>query len=378
MRILHLTSHLNVGGVTTYIGQLAEGLKRRGHEVMVASGGGALVSRLSQGGIRHWHLPLSTSAEFSPQAGWAWWRLSRRLTRESVDLLHAHTRVAQVLAHALWRARRIPYVTTWHGFYRRRLGRRWLPCTGERTIAIREPVSRHLQEVFRIPAQRIRLIPHGIDVASFSRPLDLATQEQARWSWGLPASGLTVGTVARLGPSEGVWQLLEAFREIQRRVPGVSLLIVGDGPQRPRLEQMAGALGFAQAVRFTGSLPDTRLALGVMDVFVFLPAVEEGFGLSLLEAMAAGKPIVSVRRGIGAAWVLDGQGIGLTVEPDRPDQLARAVVRMLQDPAEAQRLGQQAQALARERYDLGRVLDQVEAVYAECLNRTSDFRRGVV
>jgi glycosyltransferase involved in cell wall biosynthesis len=113
-----------------------------------------------------------------------------------------------------------------------------------------------------------------------------------------------------------------------------------------------------------------------MDVFVFLPAVQEGFGLSLLEAMAAGKPIVSVRRGIGAAWVLDKQGIGLTVEPDRPDQLARAVVRVLQDPVEAQRLGQRAQELARTRYDLGQVLDQVEAVYAECLNQTSPARRS--
>src|SRR3989338_9053516 len=141
---------------------------------------------------------------------------------------------------------------------------------------------------------------------------------------------------------------------------------------------MAFGLCVPEAVLFAGAPRHSRMVLGVKAVFVVLPAVDEWFGLSRLEGMAAGKPIVSGRRGSGAAWVLDGQGIGLTVEPDRPDQLARAVVRMLQDPAEAQRLGQQAQALARERYDLGRVLDQVEAVYAECLNRTSDFRRGVV
>ncbi len=365
MRILHLTSHLNVGGIATYIAQVSEGLVRRGHHVVVASGGGTLVPRLSQSRIRHWHLPLHTSAEFSPQVGWAWWRLSRHVAHEPVDLIHAHTRVAQVVAHGLWRRRGIPYVTTWHGFYRRRLSRRWLPCTGHRTIAISEPVRRHLHEVFRVPSERIRLIPHGVDVASFSQPIDVTSHDQLRWSLGLPANGVVVGTVARLVPSKGVSQLIEAFRQIKAQDPEAILLVVGDGEERAHLEQLAQRVGVLEATRFAGMMSETRTLLSVMDVFVFLPALQEGFGLSLLEAMASGKPIVSVRRGGGSTWVLEDHHVGLMVEPDQPDQLARAVVQLLQDRAAAQRLGQQAQALAKTRYDLARVLDEVEAVYRE-------------
>ncbi len=367
MRILHLTSHFNVGGITTYITQMSEGLIRRGHDVVVASGGGELESRLSQHRIRHWRLPLHTSAELSPQVAWAWWRLGRQLAHEPVDVIHAHTRVAQVVAEGLWRRRGIPYVTTWHGFYRPRLGRRWLPCTGHQTIAISEPVRRHLQEVFRLPSERIRLIPHGVDVASFSRPVDVASQDQLRWSLGLPPNGVVVGTVARLVPSKGVSQLIEAFRHVKTQLPQASLLVVGDGEQRADLEQLARRLGVFEATRFAGTMSEMRTILSMTDVFVFLPALQEGFGLSLLEAMAAGKPIVSVRRGGGSTWVLEDHPIGLMVEPDQPEQLARAVIQLLQDHIAAQRLGREAQDLARRRYDLVRVVDDIEAVYQECL-----------
>lgn len=367
MRILHLTSHLNVGGIATYIAQLCEGLSRRGHQVVAASGGGALVARLEACGVRHWTVPLATSAEWSPQTAWSWWALSRRLAREPVDLIHAHTRIAQLLAHGLWRSCRIPYLTTWHGFYRRRLGRRWLPCTGHRTIAISEPVRRHLQDTFRLPPERIRLIPHGVDLASFNRPVDVASQDQLRWSLGLPPDSVVVGTVARLVPSKGVSQLVEAFRHIKAQIPEATLVVVGDGEQRAHLEQLAQRLGVFEATRFAGTMSETHTVLSMMDVFVFLPALQEGFGLSLLEAMASGKPIVSVRRGGGSTWVLEDHPIGLTVEPDQPEQLARAVIQIVQDRATAQRLGREAQDLARTCYDLPRVIDQVEAVYQEVL-----------
>ena len=372
MRILQLTSHLDVGGITTYVVGLSEALAARGHDVTVVSGGGASVDRLTSRGIAHWRLPLRTSAEFSPQIAWAAWRLGRALAARRVDVIHAHTRVAQVTAHLLWTTHRIPYVTTWHGFYRPRWSRRWWPCTGEATIAISEPVARHLRDAFAVPRERIRLIPHGVDVARFAQPPDAGEQARFRERVTLPsANGPVIGTVARLVPSKGVDQLLEGFRDLRSTHPAAVLVIIGDGPQRAALERLAARLGVASSVRFAGTIPDTRAALAVMDLFVFLPATREGFGLSLLEAMASGKPIVSIRRGGGASWVLEDSRVGVMVEPRpsdgrvAPQQLARAMARVLDDSAQARQLGARAEETASARYDAARMIEAVEAVYRE-------------
>lgn len=365
MRILHLTSHLNAGGITTYVVSLAEALAKRGHEVVVASGGGTFEARLEQTGVPRWHAPLATSAEISPHVLWAAAGLARRLRREPVDLIHAHTRVAQVAAAWLSHRLGVPYVTTWHGFYRRRLSRRWWPCTGRLTIAISEPVARHLQEAFGVPATQIRLIPHGIDAAQFAQPPDAAALAAFRTTHRLADGGPVFGTISRLAHDKGIDQVVEAFRDVLARLPQARLLIIGGGPAWPALERQVQECGMAQAVRMVESVPDTRLALWAMDVFVFMPAVREGFGLSLLEAMASRRPVVAVRRGGGASWVLDGNLPVSIVEPDHPAALAAALTSLAQDPQAARALGDQALDVVKARYDVEQMVTQVEGVYEE-------------
>jgi len=368
MKILHVTSHLNIGGVTRSVLSLSEALAARGHRVLVAADGGALAAQLPVLGLTHWPVPLHTSAEFSPRVFSAFRRLSAQLAGEPVDIIHAHTRVGQVVAARLSRAARIPYVATWHGFFRPNLGRRLWPCAGDRTIAISEPVRQHLIRVLRVPEARIRLIPHGIDPTPFERPVDPAAQERLRVQAHLPQTGPVIGTIARLVASKGVDQLIRSLPLMRRSLPQLRLLIIGDGPARPALERLAGAIGVAEAVHFAGALPDTRAALSLMDVFVFLPAEEEGFGLSLLDAMASARPIVAVRRGGGASWVLDQVDVGTQVAPENAQALADAVVRYLQNGEAACRAAGQARAVVKERYSVARMVDQVEAVYGELVS----------
>ncbi len=367
MRILHLTSHLDVGGITTYVVRLSEGLQARGHQVVVASDAGLLSERVTRAGLTQWHVPLRTSAECSLAVARTVWRVRRWLLAEPVELIHAHTRVAQVAAHALWSRTGIPYVTTWHGFYRRRLSRRVWPCPGCLPIAISEPVAAHLRDVFRVPPERIRVIPHGIEMARFTQRVEPSEQQRFREQVGLAYGGPVIGTVARLVESKGVAQLLASLREVTAQIPHAQALIGGDGDDRARLERVAQAQGLAQVVRFAGSLPETRVALSVMDVFVFLPARQEGFGLSLLEAMASARPIVAIRRGAGAPWVLEEAGVGVVVEPDDPRRLAEAITCLLRDPERARALGAQALAVAKARYDDARMIEQVEQVYGEAI-----------
>ena len=130
--------------------------------------------------------------------------------------------------------------------------------------------------------------------------------------------------------------------------------------------------GVAAAVHFAGALPETRAALSLMRVFVFLPAEQEGFGLSLLEAMASGRPIVAVRRGHGAAWVLEESGVGVLVEPGDVPGLAASVVNFLQHGEAACRAAGEARAAVKQRYSLSRMVDQVEEVYRAVSERVRE------
>jgi glycosyltransferase involved in cell wall biosynthesis len=369
MRILHLTSHLNAGGVSSHILSLSHALTRRGHRVAIASGGGSLEPQAAADGIVHWEAPLHTSAEFSPQVFRAGRQVLARLRAEPVDVMHAHTRVGQVVAARLSRRTGIPYVATWHGFFRPNLGRRLWPCTGDRTIAISEPVRRHLFEDFRVPAERVRLIWNGVDVDHFAQRPAAESLARFRAQHGLPERGPVVGGIGRLasGRIKGFDLLLEAGSLLAQRRSDLTVLIAGDGPRRLFLEEKARRFGMEQRVRFAGTVSDVRVPLGVLDVFMFSSRWPEGFGLSLVEAMAAGRPVVATRVGVVPEIIEDGRD-GLLVEPEDARALAAAVARLLDDPAAAARLGQAAQRRARERFSLERMASEVEAVYGELVN----------
>ena len=370
MRILQLTSHLRIGGVPSYVTSLAGALRHRGHQVIVASSPGALLARLEAAGIAHWPVPLDTSAELSGPVMASARALSGWLRREPVDLFHAHTRVSQCAAAWLSRTHRIPYVTTWHGFFRPKLSRWLWPCTGAVTIAISRPVQWHLRHAFHVPVARIRLIHNGVDVAHFSQSPEAADVQAYRARWEVPADGApTIGGIGRLASSnvKGFDLLLNAMQLLRVEFPTLRLLIVGDGPGRPCVERDAARFGLQQQVRFTGSHADVRIPLQVMDVFAFPVRSQEGFGLSLIEAMAAGKPVMGTRVG-AVPEIIEHDRSGWLVDPEDPAGLAQGIARVLREPALAARYAQAAQARVREAFSLEQMTDQIEAVYRDVLS----------
>ena len=366
MRVLQLTSHLNIGGITRYVLGLTEQLIRRGHTVVVASGPGTEAPKIRQIGATHWPFPFQTSMEFSPGVLRAREQLAARLAREPVEVIHAHTRVAQVVAERVSRRTGIPYVTTWHGIYKRRLGRRLWPCTGARTIAISELVRQSLRADFRVPEARIRCIYNGIDTAHYAAVPAAAAVEAYRAQWGLEPRRPVVGAIGRLaaGRVKGVDTLLVAAHLLQAAVPDVQVVIVGDGPRRPFLEDVAERLRVRGRTRFIGAASDIRLPLALMDVFVFTSRWPEAFGLTLIEAMAAGKPVVATRAG-AVPEILEHDVNGWLVPPNDPSAMAEGIARLVRDRAAAERLGRQAQARARAAFSLERMAGEIEAVYHE-------------
>ena len=369
MKILHITSHLAIGGITRYILSLSERLIAKGHRVTIAADG-TLTDACKREGLVHWHFPFRTSAEFSPQVFWAARQLEKQLREEPVDILHAHTRVGQVVADRISRRLKIPYVTTWHGIYKTRLGRRLWPCTGKLAIAISGPVREHLLYDFHVPQERIRLVYNGIHVAHYAAVPDPEVLEAYRQRWQIRADRLVIGGMGRLasGRVKGFDSILLIAYLLKEEIPDLQVLIVGDGPRRPFLEDVARRLGLQNCVRFVGVASDIRIPLSLMDVFIFPSRWPEAFGLTLVEAMAAGRAVVATR--VGAVPEIVRHGIdGWLVPPEDPSTLAEAALTLLKDRETAQRIGRQAQVRAREMFNLDRMTDEIEAVYREVVCR---------
>lgn len=224
----------------------------------------------------------------------------------------------------------------------------WLPAR----VPAREVwlPSRHTAEAHRrlAPELSVRVIYPSVDLARFA-PARLPSASEARRRLGLPATTPTVGMVSRLEPWKGCTTLVAAAPAILRRMPEARFVIVGgphfSAPDYPeRLRAMAAKLGVHERFTWAGHQADVPTWMQAMDVVVHA-SWGEPFGMTVLEAMALGKPVVAAASGGPLESVRDGVD-GLLVPPGEPGSLADAVSRFLQHPAEARAFGARAQVRA--------------------------------
>ncbi len=363
MKILLLTTHLDIGGITSYLAIVATGLKARGHDVIIASSGGIMAEMFITQGIPHVMLPLRTKSELHPAVLVSAGRLRKFLQDHPVDLIHAQTRVAQVVAQLLrWRTG-VPFLSTWHGFFRPHVGRRLFPCVGEQVIAISPPVQQHLLQAFRMPPTRVTLIEHGIPFEHFQAP-SRERKRTLRQEFGFAEEAFVVGTVARLVPSKGIDRLLRALAHVVPTVPRLHGLIVGSGPAEARLRALTHRLGLTQRVVFFGSQADLIAPLSVMDCFVLPILGHEGFGLVLLEAMAMELPVIATMQPALRHVLAEGHA-GILVPPGDVAALGQAIRQLATQPVLAEQMALRGYAHVREAYSATRMLDQLERVYQQ-------------
>ena len=203
-----------------------------------------------------------------------------------------------------------------------------------------------------VPEGDIRVVHPAIDPEELAPPADLA-EARDRLSW---PEGPTILTTARLVERKGVDTVLRALPRVASRIPDVHYMVIGDGPQRARLVELAAEVGVTGRVRFMGSVSEEQkvAALHLCDVFTMssrdIPAdPPEGFGIVYLEANACGKPVVAARTGGVADAVEDGVN-GLLVEPNAPEPLAEALTELLGAPDRARELGETGRRRTLERF----------------------------
>jgi glycosyltransferase involved in cell wall biosynthesis len=225
-----------------------------------------------------------------------------------------------------------------------------------RYIAVSRGIARQLQCVFRVPAHKISVIHNAVALSEFTRHANPALR--ANLSGG---AGPVVLTVARLDQQKGVEYLVEAAA----LVPGATFLVAGEGPERGRLERRAAELGLDTRVLFLGHRQDIPDLLAACDVFV-LPSLFEGLALSILEAMAAGKPVIATAIEGTSEVIRDGEN-GLLIPPTDPTALASAVRQILGDPVRAQRLAAAGRARVQREFSTEILIERTMGVYSELL-----------
>ncbi len=363
MNILYLANHLNVGGITSYIFSLARGLKKKGHHIYLTASPGDRLDRFLDEGVGYLRVPLKTKQEFNPQVFFSVFKVLSFIEEKKIEIIHSNTRVTQVLGSILSKYSGKVHISTCHGFFKNRLSRRIFPCWGKKVIAISDSVKEHLTNDFLLDDESIELIYNGIDLSRFISEGSFS-KNALRQRFGLKGEPV-IGIIARLSEVKGHIYLIKAMKEILRFYPKAQLFIAGDGKIKDDLVKFSRSFGIIDNIVFVPEVSDTLEALSVMDVFV-MPSLNEGLGLSLMEAMAFGLPVVGSNVGGIKSLIQDGYS-GVLVPAADHLSIAQAVTGILKDPKRAQYLGGNARNFINLKFSEDEMVSKTEKLYKKCL-----------
>jgi glycosyltransferase involved in cell wall biosynthesis len=358
MHIVHTESSQGWGGQEIRILSESEGLRARGHRVTVIAPASARVHQEARRrGIEAADLPLARKGVRGVTA------LRRWLAAHPVDVINTHSSTDSWLAAIACSTLRgaPPIVRTRHVSVpiANNAATRWLYTGATRHIVTTgETLRRQLIEDNRFPPERVTSVPTGIDARRFA-PGDRAA---ARAATGLPPDRTLIGIVATLRSWKGHRFLIDAFARLADG--GLGLVIVGDGPQREAIDAQLERLGIADRVVLAGDQADVLPWLQALDVFALPSYANEGVPQALVQAMLCALACVTTDVGAIPEAARDGE-TAVVVPAQDVDALARALERVVGDPALRQRLGGAARAHCMRQFGYDAMLDRMEAVFRD-------------
>jgi glycosyltransferase involved in cell wall biosynthesis len=233
----------------------------------------------------------------------------------------------------------------------------------DRLIVVSKAIEQKIREEGRrgVP---VSLIYNGVDLERYNHQQPCCTLHE---DYSIPEDAQIVGVVARLEPEKGHRTLLEAWPLVLAAQPRAWLLIVGEGLERNSLEAQAASLGISDRVVFTGRREDVPAVTAALDVSV-LPSYREAQGLSVLEAMALGRPVVASRVG-GIPEMIEDEVSGLLVAPDDREALAGAIERLLADHPFADMIAKRGHDMVHDRFCVELMVNSIETIYDEVVLR---------
>jgi glycosyltransferase involved in cell wall biosynthesis/serine acetyltransferase len=371
LRVFHMADSLEMGGSEHQMVEVACRQKARGYEITVGclSKKGILLSVLGQAGI--------TVTEFNPNGGLfspagvrQVLRLASFLRRHRFDVFQAHDLYSTLLGVPAARLARVPVtfssrrdLASWWWYTRRN---RWIlrhvQSFSTRVIANSQAVQDFLIQKDGFDPGRIRVVRNAVDFERFAS----VPSDREKLFAGLHREDKLIAVVANMNfKTKGHAELIVAGTEICREFPEAKFLFIGDGAERPHLERTVEELGLRDHFLFLGRRGDVPNILACCDLFV-LPSWAEGLPNSVLEAMAAGVPVVATQVGGIPEIIEDGVG-GLLVPARDSRALALAIVQIFRDPKRAAGFAQVAQKRASAEFSYERLLAELGHLYCEGL-----------
>lgn len=269
------------------------------------------------------------------------------------DLVHVQS--PQVYQQGLWLARQWgrPVVLTVPTslFSRVRLPEVGGRC--RRVIAISKPVADDLIKQNRVPASFVTVIRSGVEAAAFHGEFEVLSGDREP----------VVGTAGPLEATKGLPFFLGAAARVIREYPNCQFLVSGAGPEEHNLRRLARSLDLAEHVTFVSNLYDFGMSLDAMDIFC-LPSLQQGLGVTMLEAMVRGKPVIAT--GVGGVDSIISDGVtGLVVPPSDSERLSEKILELLRDPERARRIGDAGRNIVQEQFRVDRMMHETAELYRE-------------
>lgn len=370
MTVAFVIDNMRLGGTELNAVRTAERLDRDRFDLRMfcLNAKGPLADRYRAMGVPVTEVPVRSL--YGPSMVRTGLHFARELRRQGVQIVHAHDMYSNIFASIWGRVARVPVVITsrrwWHTCPNRKLraGNRVAFRLSDAVLANSAAVARSVHEEAGVASAAVWTVPNFADDHAFE-PLTPAERALVRRGWRVPGDTPVVGCVARLDPLKDHATLLRAVASLRDGVRRVHLVLIGDGEMRGALERLAADLAIADHVTFVGEVRDGQNHHRAFDISV-LASLSEGFPNTLVEAMAAGRPVVATAVGGSVDAVVDGE-TGLLVPPGAPHELSAALKRLLDEPDTRSLMGRAGQERARRLYDARRTVGTLEDMYERLL-----------
>ncbi len=380
IRVLQIIARLNIGGSTSIVSLLVTRLPQTRYDVRLASGKG----QPQEGNYFELSGQSLSGLTVIPELGreihgWADCRSFLRLFHLIRDfrphIVHTHTAKAGALGRLAARCARVPVVL--HTYYGHTLHsyfspvktqlfiaiERWLGRLADRLITDSENTRSELLALGIGTPEQFLVIPPGLDLDVFH--MSERYRGQLRAELGVPATIPLVGMIARLVPIKRHEWFLAAAAHINQHYPACQFVLVGDGERRRELECIVQQSGLTGRVHFLGWRRELDKIYADLDV-VALTSANESSPVSLIEAMAAGKPVVATHVG-GVPNLIKNGVAGILVPPANPVALAKSIISLLADPQRRSQMGQAGQKHVLPAFNAQRLVNDIDQLYRQLL-----------
>ncbi|WP_437590728.1 glycosyltransferase [Sorangium sp. So ce1000] len=366
LAIAHVVTSLKAGDAEQVVVDLTALQRATGHDVTVIAiaddPDGPRADQLRRRGVEVQLLPKRRGFDVSMTA-----RLVALFRARGISLVHAHNQLPLIYAAPAGWLHGVPVIHTKHGVLEEMQGRRWLRSAAaafvDAHVAVSRPTAETLVSQGQICREKLHVVPSGLDLSRFAP--DPVARARVRAELGISQQAWVLGTVGRLSAVKNHALLLRAAA---RALPEDGrLLLVGEGPERERLAALTRELGLSERALFVGKRHSAPQFLAALDAFV-LSSVSEGLPLALLEAMAAGLPVVATAVGGVPTALTDGY-TGFLVPSGDAEAFAARLTELRDNPSLAARMGRYGRKVALQRYSAARMVERYMDLYTLLLVR---------